>query len=64
MTHENRWTLTPDSNDDGFFDISDPVYSLGWLFSPGAPPPPAPFLGCGTDPTPDSLGCLAYAACP
>ena len=45
-----------DTNDDGAVNIADPVYSLSHQFSMG-PPPPAPFPGCGFDPTPDMFGC-------
>ena len=45
-----------DTNDDGNIDIGDPIAVLGLLFS-GAAPPPAPFPGCGQDPTSDSLDC-------
>lgn len=52
-----------DANDDGGFDISDPVTILGVLFGGGAPlPPPNP--GCGPDPTPDGLGCVVPPVCP
>src|SRR5262249_19886747 len=37
-------------------------YSLNYLFA-GGPAPPAPGLGCGTDATPDTLGCQSYGAC-
>ena len=46
-----------DSNDDGFLDISDPVYLLFFLFLQGDPPP-APYPDAGDDPTfRDGLGC-------
>jgi hypothetical protein len=46
-----------DSNDDGFLDISDPVYLLFFLFLQGDPPP-APYPNAGDDPTfRDGLGC-------
>ncbi|MGE3163870.1 MAG: hypothetical protein AB7O52_03125 [Planctomycetota bacterium] len=51
-----------DANDDGHFDLGDPISTLGLLFSAGAPPPP-PFPGCDSDPTPDSLDCAASAGC-
>lgn len=47
-----------DVNDDGANQLSDPIYLLTYLFTEG-PPPPAPFLACGEDPTPDGLGCTA-----
>ena len=52
-----------DVNDDGALDIGDAVYALSNLFSGGALPP-APFVTCGSDPTEDSLDCLASDACP
>lgn len=53
-----------DTNDDGNIDIGDPIAVLGLLFS-GATPPPAPFPGCGQDPTEDSLNCeFGPANCP
>jgi len=51
-----------DSNDDGGVDISDPVFLLFHLFEGGLTPP-APFPGCGEDPTQDSLGCAAFLRC-
>ncbi|MBN1422596.1 MAG: hypothetical protein JXP34_27710 [Planctomycetes bacterium] len=51
-----------DVNDDGMLSISDPVAILLYLFSEGSPPPP-PFSECGSDPTDDALGCVAYT-CP
>ena len=52
-----------DANDDGSIDTSDAVYEFSWLFSFGPLLPP-PFPGCGTDPTPDALDCLAFMVCP
>lgn len=44
-----------DTNDDGRFNISDPIYALAWFFL-GKDPPPAPGpQSCGPDPTPDTL---------
>ena len=51
-----------DSNDDGTVNISDPVHLLGHLFS-GGPAPPAPYRGCGADPTADSLTCSSHPPC-
>ncbi len=51
-----------DANDDGGLDIGDAVYGLSTLFSGGSPPP-APYPGCGADPTPDSLNCTTFAGC-
>jgi subtilisin family serine protease len=44
-----------DVNDDGQVDITDPIAVLEFLFREGSLPPPFP--GCGTDTTPDALGC-------
>lgn len=56
-----------DVNDSGSVDIADAVALLSHLFVPGAPvvPPPSG-VTCGTDPTPDGLGCAVYPAggCP
>ncbi|MFN0058638.1 MAG: hypothetical protein ACKVX7_09305 [Planctomycetota bacterium] len=52
-----------DANDDGAFDIADPIFALSNLFGAGANPP-APFPGCGIDPTADTLGCSEYPLCP
>lgn len=43
-----------DVNDDGEINITDSIYLLQFLFK-GGPPPPAPFLDPGVDPTPDPL---------
>ncbi len=51
-----------DANDDGSLNIGDGVYTLNNLFAKG-PPPPAPFPGCGVDPTGDPLGCANYSEC-
>jgi len=51
-----------DTNDDGAIDISDALYTLLHLFV-GGPPEPAPRQECGTDPTPDHLGCATYEPC-
>jgi len=55
-----------DSNDDGALNIADAVAALGVLFPSGPPPVlPAPYPGCGTDPTePDGLTCDAFPPCP
>jgi len=57
-----------DANDDGQFDVADPVTVISFLFSAGAPIP-APYPGCGLDPTADlapggDLGCSAASSCP
>jgi len=52
-----------DSNDDGFLDVSDVVFTLGYIFSGGSAPP-APFPNCDLDATPhDPLSC-DDSACP
>lgn len=54
-----------DANDDGSLNIADAVAALGTLFPTGPPIAlPAPFPGCGDDPTTDSLGCGGFPACP
>jgi len=45
-----------DTNDDGFVDISDPIYLLFYLLGGGSPPS-LPFPAPGGDPTPDGLEC-------
>ncbi len=52
-----------DVNDDGSINIVDVLYLLNFGFLPGSPPPPAPFLICGMDPTDDSLDCAVFP-CP
>ena len=52
-----------DINDDGAVNIGDIVFKLSFLFI-GGPPPPAPYPGCGTDPTTDPLGCASFPPCP
>jgi len=52
-----------DANDDGAFDISDPVFLLGFLFTLGPDPGP-PFPDCGADPTGDGLDCRTFSLCP
>lgn len=54
---------TADANDLGQVNLSDAITILNALF--GNPPVPvAPPVGCGEDPTPDSLGCDSYSFCP
>lgn len=52
-----------DGNDDGLLNIADAVVLLSSLFGSPAAPLPAPFPGCGTDPSRDALSC-ATSACP
>ncbi len=47
-----------DTDDSGALDLADPINLLGYLFSMG-PAPTLPFPDCGTDPTADTLDCLA-----
>ncbi len=51
-----------DSNDDGLWNIADPIYILAYLFQ-RAPAPPAPFGVCGPDPTADALDCTGISGC-
>ena len=51
-----------DANDSGAIDIADAISILSHLFA-SAGPLPAPFGGCGTDPTPDQLGCGNFPPC-
>lgn len=46
-----------DHDDSGTLDLGDGVSLLSYLFAGGSPPA-LPFPTAGTDPTPDSLGCL------
>lgn len=52
-----------DSNDDASVNIGDAVTLLDLLFNSGTPLP-APSSACGADPSPDSLPCLEFPACP
>ena len=52
-----------DSNDEGSINVVDAIYLFGYFFL-GTDSPPPPFPECGTDPTPDDLGCFDHAACP
>jgi hypothetical protein len=52
-----------DSDDSGETDISDAIRLLAHLFTGGSPPA-QPFPGCGTDPTPDAIGCGSFPPCP
>ncbi|MBN1419547.1 MAG: hypothetical protein JXP34_12285 [Planctomycetes bacterium] len=45
-----------DFDDTGFFTIGDAIGIFNLLFASGANPP-APYPGCGMDPTPDALTC-------
>ncbi|MGE3166838.1 MAG: DUF6531 domain-containing protein [Planctomycetota bacterium] len=53
-----------DANDDGGIDIGDAIFMLSTLFAAGTPPP-APYPGCGVDPTMDGLSCVGpVSGCP
>jgi hypothetical protein len=52
-----------DANDDGDVDIADAPALLGHLFSDTGPLP-APYPGCGPDPTDDNLPVCFYPQCP
>ena len=45
-----------DLDDSGVVDISDPIRLLDYLFL-GGQAPAQPFTRCGSDPTPDGIGC-------
>lgn len=44
-------------------NLADSILTLGYVFGmqPAFPPP---FTTCGPDPTPDSLDCATFPACP
>ena len=52
-----------DFDDGGELDIADAIGQLSFIFGTGGAPQ-APFPGCGTDPTPDNLGCALATNCP
>ena len=52
-----------DADDDDEIQLTDGIYTLSFLFSGGAPPP-APWPGCGEDPTAEGLDCAAHESCP
>lgn len=52
-----------DANDDGKVDLADALHMLSFLSGLG-PAPPAPFLQCGLDETPDQLSCRTFPRCP
>ncbi len=51
-----------DVNDDGQVNIADAIFKLTFLFTQGVAPP-APYPGCGPDPTPDNLDCASFPPC-
>lgn len=53
---------TMDSDDNAAIEITDAILLLTHLFL-GGRPPAAPYPGCGTDPTADSLPCDEYPFC-
>ena len=53
-----------DADDSGSVSgLVDTLYILNFGFVNG-PPPPAPFPFCGSDPTPDEVGCGSVVGCP
>jgi len=52
-----------DVTDDTMLDLSDAIRLLNYLFIGGDDLSP-PFKACGEDPTPDTLTCESYQACP
>jgi len=52
-----------DLNDAGQTDLADVILMLQGIFGSGGLPP-APFPGCGVDPTPDTLSCDSFPGCP
>jgi hypothetical protein len=53
-----------DVNDDGMVNVADEVYLTRYVVQAVSPPFP-PFPTCGTDPTPDALGCTkSWCICP
>ncbi|MEC8894751.1 MAG: prolyl oligopeptidase family serine peptidase, partial [Planctomycetota bacterium] len=51
-----------DADDNSSVELSDAIYTLGYLFLGGAALP-APYPGCGEDPSRDGLGCLENPGC-
>ncbi len=51
-----------DTDDSGTISITDSITMLDFLFR-GGPPPPAPLMACGPDPTPDALDCASFDSC-
>ncbi|MFQ5653184.1 MAG: hypothetical protein ACE5GW_00460 [Planctomycetota bacterium] len=51
-----------DANDDSFVDVTDTMQILSGLY--GGSPPPAPYPGCGPDPTLDGVLCASVVGCP
>ena len=54
-----------DADDSGNVNgLVDGLYVLNFQFVPGSPAPPPPYPFCGSDPTPDAVGCDDFAGCP
>lgn len=51
-----------DANDDGAFNVADPLFLLNYLFS-GGTPISDPSGTCGEDPTVDNLTCQEFDGC-
>jgi hypothetical protein len=51
-----------DANDSDTVNIADAIALFGYLFG-NAGPLPAPFPGCGRDPTADEISCVSYEPC-
>ena len=51
-----------DADDNSSVELSDAIYTLGYLFLGGAALP-APYPGCGEDPSRDGLACLENPGC-
>ncbi len=52
-----------DVNDTGETNIADVIFALQGIFGVGSLPP-APFPGCGIDPTPSGISCNSFPVCP
>lgn len=51
-----------DADDSGTVELTDGIYLLNFLFL-GGPVLPAPHGSCGTDPSPDDIGCVVFPSC-
>jgi hypothetical protein len=51
-----------DADDNGAIQITDAIFTLNHLFL-GGPAPSEPFASCGSDGTPDELGCERFQPC-
>jgi len=52
-----------DIDDDGVVELTDAIALMNYMFLGTSPQPPAPFLTCGEDPTPDNLSCNDSVVC-